>query len=67
MEAVDRNVEYEQLAAGGEDQANGSQVYHYANWEDVYEYDNMYEDQVHERENQENKYDKMSCHLLMID
>ena len=52
MEAVDRNVEYEQLAAGGEDQANGSQVYH---WEDVYEYDNMYEDQVDERKNREKK------------
>ena len=29
------------------------------NWEDVYEYDNMYEEQVHELENQENEYDKM--------
>ena len=60
MEAVDRNTEYEQQAAGGEDQANGSQqVYEYENWEDVYEYDNMYEDQVNEPENQENEYDKM--------
>ena len=59
MEAVDRNDKYEQQAAGGEDQANGSQVYHYENWEDVYEYDNMYEDQVQECENQENEYDKM--------
>ena len=59
MEAVDRNDKYEQQAAGGEDQANGSQVYHYENWEDVYEYDNMYEGQVHERGNRENEYDKM--------
>ena len=59
MEAVDRNDEYEQQAAGGEDQANGSQVYQYENWEDVYEYDNMYEDQVHEQENRETEYDKM--------
>ena len=59
MEAVDRNDEYEQQAAGGEDQANGNQVYQYENWEDVYEYDNMYEGQVHESENQENEYDKM--------
>ena len=59
MEAVDRNDEYEQQAAGGQDQANGNQVYQYENWEDVYEYDNMYEGQVHERENQENEYDKM--------
>ena len=51
MEAVDRNDEYEQQAAGGEDQANERHQ--------VYEYDNMYEDQVHERENQENDYDKM--------
>merc|ERR1712032_24982 len=29
MEAVDRNTEYEQQAAGGEDQANGIQVYQY--------------------------------------
>ena len=59
MEAVDRNTEYEQQAAGGEDQANGIQVYQYENWEDVYEYDNMYEAQVHESENPENEYDKM--------
>ena len=60
MEAVDRNDEYEQQAAGGEDQANGRrQVYQYENWEDVYNYDNMYEDQVHESENLENEYDKM--------
>ena len=57
MEAVDRNDEYEQQAAGGENQANGSQVYE--NWQDVYNYDNMYEDQVNERENLENEYDKM--------
>ena len=60
MEAVDRNDEYEQQAAGGQDQANGSQqVYEYENWEDVYDYDNMYDGQVQERENQENEYDKM--------
>ena len=59
MEAVDRNDEYEQQAAVSEDQATGSQVYHYENWEDVYSYDNMYEDQVNDRENQENEYDKM--------
>ena len=35
MEAVDRNTEYEQQAAGGEDQAID-----YENWED--EYDKMY-------------------------
>ena len=58
MEAVDRNDEYEQQAAGGEDQANErQQVYEYENWEDVYDYDNMYEGQVDE--NQENEYDKM--------
>ena len=60
MEAVDRNDEYEQEAAGGEHQATGSQqVNDYENWEDVYNYDNMYEDQVNERENLENEYDKM--------
>ena len=59
MEAVDRNDEYEQQAAGGEDQTIGSQVYQYENWEDVYEYDNIYEGQVDERENRENEYDKM--------
>ena len=60
MEAVDRNTEYEQQAAGGEDQANErQQVYEYENWEDVYDYDNMYDGQVQERENQENEYDKM--------
>ena len=58
MEAVDRNDEYEQQAAGGQDQANGrQQVYEYENWEQVYDYDNMYEGQVDE--NQENEYDKM--------
>ena len=40
MEAVDRNTEYEQEAAGDKDQANEGQVYDYENWED--EYDNMY-------------------------
>ena len=60
MEAVDRNDDYEQQAAGGEVQANGShQVYDYENWQDVYNYDNMYEGQVNERKNQENEYDKM--------
>ena len=58
MEAVDRNFEYEQQpAAGEEDQAIGRQISDYENWED--EYDKMYEDQVKERENQENYYDKM--------
>ena len=58
MEAVDRNDEYEQQAAGGEDRANGrNQVYDYENWEDGY--NQMYEGQVAERENQENEYDKM--------
>ena len=42
MEAVDRNMEYEQQAAGGEDQAIGRQVSDYENWED--EYDKMYKD-----------------------
>ena len=40
MEAVDRNTEYEQHATGGENQANGGQVYENKNWED--EYDKMY-------------------------
>ena len=40
MEGVHRNDEYEQHAAGGEDQANGGQVYDYENWEN--EYDKMY-------------------------
>ena len=51
MEAVDRNMEYEQQEAGGEDQAVARQVYDYENWED--EYDKMYEDVP------ENVYDKM--------
>ena len=59
MEAVDQNDGYEQQAAGGEDQANGNQIYHYENWEDVYDYDNMYEGQVDESENRENEYNKM--------
>ena len=59
MEAVDRNDGYEQQVADGEDQANGSRLHQYENWEDVYNYDNMYEDQVNERENLENEYDKM--------
>ena len=42
MEAVDQNFEYEQQAAGGEDQAVGRQVSDYENWED--EYDKMYKD-----------------------
>ena len=42
IEAVDRNFEYEQQAAGGEDQAIERQVSDYENWED--EYDKMYED-----------------------
>ena len=42
MEAVDRNIEYEQQAAGGEDQAIERQVSDYENWED--EYDKMYKD-----------------------
>jgi len=46
MEAVDRNDEYEQQAAGGQHQAKGSQVY---------EYDSMY-DKI---ENFEETYDKM--------
>ena len=49
MEAVDRNTEYEEQVAGGEDQ-----MYDYENWED--EYDKMYEEQANEREND---YDKM--------
>ena len=40
MEGVHRNDEYEQHAAGGEDQANGGQVYDYENWEN--EYNKMY-------------------------
>ena len=52
MEAVDRNTEYEEQAAGG-----GDQVYDYENWED--EYDKMYEEQANRRESQENDYDKM--------
>ena len=59
MEAVDRNDGYEQQVADGEDQATGSRVYQHENWEDVYNYDNMYEGQVDGRENQENEYDKM--------
>ena len=55
MEAVDRNDEYEQQAAGGENQANGRQVYE--NWQD--EYDEIHEGQVNERENRENEYDRM--------
>ena len=46
MEAVDRNSEYEQQAAGGEDQAIGRQV-------SENEYDKMYEDE------RENEYDNM--------
>ena len=46
MEAVDRNTEYEQQAADGEDQAIGRQV-------SEHEYDKMYE------EERENEYDKM--------
>ena len=38
MEAVDRNMEYEQQAAGGEDRAIGRQVSHYGEEE----YDQMY-------------------------
>ena len=57
MEAVDQNDEYEQQAAGGEDQANGHQIYDYENWQD--EYDEIHEGQVNERENRENEYDKM--------
>ena len=37
MEAVDRNDEYEQQAAGGEDQANEKKIYDY---DDMY--DTMY-------------------------
>ena len=37
MEAVDRNTEYEQQAAGGEDQANEKKIYDY---DDMY--DTMY-------------------------
>ena len=55
MEVVDRNFEYEQQAAGGENQAIARQVSDYENWVD--EYDRMYEDQVGEQENREN--DKM--------
>ena len=39
MEAVDRNVAYEQQAAGGEDQAIAREQSDYENWED--EYDKM--------------------------
>ena len=59
MEAVDRNAEYEDQAAGdgdgdgdGEDEASGAQFYDYENWED--EYDKMYED-----EDDGNVYDKL--------
>ena len=41
MEAVDRNDEYEQQAAGGEDQAIAREPSDYENWED--EYDKMYD------------------------
>ena len=51
MEAVDRNLEYEQQAVGGEDQAIGRKVSDYES-----KYDTMYEDQADEPENQ---YDKM--------
>ena len=58
MEAVDRNTEYEQQAAGGEDPAIGRQFSQNEN-----EYDRMYEpepeneyDRMYEPEN---KYDKM--------
>ena len=53
MEAVDRNLEYEQQAAGGEDQAIRRQISDYENWEE--EYDRMYEHQCVP----ENPYDKM--------
>ena len=49
MEAVDQNTEYEQPAAGGEDQAIRRQV-------SENEYDKMYTD---EREYQEKENDKM--------
>jgi len=49
MEAVDRNTEYEQPGAGGEDQAIGRQV-------SENEYDKMYTD---EHEYHQNEYDKM--------
>ena len=51
MEAVDRNFEYEQQEAGGEDQAIGRKVSDYES-----KYDSMYEDQSDEPENE---YDKM--------
>ena len=51
MEAVDRNLEYEQQAVGGEDQAIGRKVSDYES-----KYDTMYEDQTDEPEND---YDKM--------
>ena len=41
MEAVDLNLEYEQQAAGGEDQAIAREASDYKNWED--EYDKMYD------------------------
>ena len=49
MEAVDQNTEYEQPAAGGEDQAIRRQV-------SENEYDKMY---TGEQDYQENEYDKM--------
>ena len=49
MEAVDQNTEYEQPAAGDEDQAIGRQV-------SENEYDKMYTD---EHEYHQNEYDKM--------
>ena len=41
IEAVDRNFEYEQQAAGREDQAIARETSDYENWED--EYDKMYD------------------------
>ena len=56
IEAVDRNFEYEQQAAGGKDQAIDRQASdYYENWED--EYDKMYEGQARERENSLDYYD----------
>ena len=57
MEAVDRNMEYEQQAAGGEERNERQVIYDSENWEE--RYDKMYEDQADEGENEENVYDKM--------
>ena len=57
MEAVDRNLEYEQQAAGGEERNERQVNYDNENWEE--RYDKMYEDHADEGENQENVYDKM--------